>query len=688
MRLVAALVGERKSSDRDELALAAAVAAADAQVAAIVVEGKVVATFGYPRDQPPHEAIAKAATGVRAVMPVPGKGERRPLILPLQGRDGVILVARVREEYTLDQRRAVSNILELLQPPENAEAYGATSRGSVLGSLLESVVTTARSLFGADAAAIRVDGIDPELTITGEMTEAGMAVLAAPLGDVGAGQGDPHLATTIISDGGAVFGRIVVAGVVDREAASPVLTALGDHAALAIMETQNAAVLESALGEANRRADRDGLTGLPNRALVVDRLDHALLRADRTEGDVGVLFADLDRFKLVNDTLGHETGDRLLLEVATRLSRSIRLGDTVGRLGGDEFVAICEDVTPEALYTIAQRFSEAIAEPVWIDGREIVCSASVGMALAGPGARAQQLLRDADQAMYRAKEQGRSRIEVFDDNLRARTLQRAETETALRLAVKKHQLVLHYQPIIGLSGEGVVSVEALVRWQHPQRGLVPPGDFLPLAEETGLIVSIGEWVVGEACRQLMAWRLEHPTLRHLHMGVNLSSRQLVEDGFVENLTNVIAATGIEGESISLEITESALLKDGPLAVSTLEAAHKLGPRLLIDDFGTGYSSLAYLRRYPFDALKIDPTFVRDLAGSPEDRAIVASVISMAHSLGMATIGEGVETAEQRAVLGELGCDMLQGYLISRALPADEIVAVLLDLVPADSSLLS
>jgi diguanylate cyclase (GGDEF)-like protein/PAS domain S-box-containing protein len=423
-------------------------------------------------------------------------------------------------------------------------------------------------------------------------------------------------------------------------------------------------------------AIHDPLTTLPNRVLFMDRLETALTRAARHGRMVAVVFLDLDRFKLVNDGMGHAAGDRLLERVAERLQRVTRPSDTVARFGGDEFVVLCEEIADEAVAVeMAQRLADALREPVVLSEGEIFVTASLGLALSG-GDRdtAASLVRDADTAMYTAKDRGRARIEVFDPESHGVVLDKVHLRSELHGALDRGEFRVYYQPIVETSTGRLTCVEALLRWQHPDRGLLHPGEFLAMAEESGLISSIGAWVLEESCRQAMAWSTERRLAGlgsdPISVSVNLSPRQLTDPDLVEEVAAIVARTGIAPETVWLEITEGALAADTESTLAVLRRLRALGIRLAIDDFGTGYASLGYLKSFPVEVLKIDRSFIVGLGRGVEDSTIVRSVIALARSLGLDCVAEGIERPQQLEELNALGCAFVQGFLLGVPLPAD------------------
>jgi diguanylate cyclase (GGDEF)-like protein len=426
------------------------------------------------------------------------------------------------------------------------------------------------------------------------------------------------------------------------------------------------------------RALHDPLTGLPNRDLFSDRIRLALERARRSGKAVAVLFVDLDNFKHVNDSLGHETGDEMLVEVARRIERSLRAGDTAARFGGDEFIVLLEDVAgAEDAIRGAERIANGLRGPLVLAGQEVFVGTSIGIAVRRPAdvVGDGNLLRDADAAMYAAKQDGKATYRVFDPSMNKEARVRLRLENDLRGALERGEFALHYQPKVELKTGRSIGFEALLRWHHPGRGLVGPEHFIHIAEETGLIFPIGRWVLERACRQAKGWHEAHPDLPPLTVAVNLSPSQFRRPDLVEEVEEILRETGLNPGALELEITEGVAMEEAPSTLTTLYKLKGLGLKLSIDDFGTGYSSLSYLKRYPVDYLKLDRSIVEGLDQDPRNNAIASAVIALAHSLGQRVIAEGVETEEQLWRLRQLACDVGQGHLFAEPVPNEAAVAL-------------
>jgi diguanylate cyclase (GGDEF)-like protein len=568
-------------------------------------------------------------------------------------------------------------------------------------SVLDAIVAAATALIGDDFAMLRlIDRDSPSTTTVAAASGLDAALIAAvdhtplTIGTAGRAMLDDHLhiiddyaasehaqpalreagltaaiAAPVHREGGVVGSIVVGSRVPGRKFDArerEILLSLAEHASLALTD---AALVD----EAFHRAFHDALTGLPNRALFANRLDHALAVSERSGVPVSVLFLDLDGFKTVNDSLGHAMGDRLLVGVAERLAGCMRAGDTVARFGGDEFAFLVEAAGAEAdAPAAAQRILASLREPIDIGGRMVTVTASVG--IASGTSRADDVLRNADVAMYRAKAGGKGRYESFEPQMHVDLLERLEIEQDLSQALERNEFILHYQPVVELDSGDIVAVEALVRWQHPERGLVPPLSFIPLAEETGLIVPLGRWVLNEACRQAVRWRNSHGPVT---ITVNLSGVQLEQPGLVDEVAEALRESGLEPERLVLEITETVLMHDDKATIDMLHRLKGLGVRLAVDDFGTGYSSLQYLRGFPLDILKVAKSFVDGLDGTGDDgTALARAIIDLGGSFELDVVGEGIELAVQRDALVELGCRLGQGFLFARPGDAATIAAQL------------
>lgn len=442
--------------------------------------------------------------------------------------------------------------------------------------------------------------------------------------------------------------------------------------------------LEEALAH---QASHDPLTNLPNRTLFVEHLQRALARGIRHQRSIAVLFLDLDRFKIINDNLGHDFGDKLLIAFAARLTSCLRAEDIVARIGGDEFSILLDEVADITGATrVADRIASALQAPFALDGQEVFITASIGIASSGPAqptkasrtqqGRANDLLRDADVAMYQAKAGGKSGYAIFEPSMHTRALERLNLEAELRWALERQEFRIHYQPVLQLATGQITGMEALVRWEHPRRGLLLPADFLPVAEDTGLIIPIGRWVLTEACRQARLWQAHYPSHASLLLCVNLSPCEFNRAHVVADVADVLDKTGLAPASLDLEITENAVMENGNAIVRTLQEFKSLGVQLTIDDFGTGYSSLSYLHRFPVDSLKIDRSFIGEPEQEPHGMPIAEAIVRLGHALHLRVTGEGVETPDQLARLRALGCDLAQGYYFARPLVSTAASALL------------
>jgi diguanylate cyclase (GGDEF)-like protein len=713
----------------------------DAEVAALVRGGSVIASVGFADGRVPVELLVAVADGTRQALDVPGAGEcpavsvpledDRPLHLvvarrgdePFQGDElgllrgmGRVLTLGLRNLRLLENERALRSGSER-QANENARLLEALRERQVLlerlaqlqrgivdrlpvHEVLEAAVEGACELLGDDVGMLRLtDPDDPDHTTLvaslgaeGELlTERRHQPIAAGLGGRAMGARGVVVADAVsgvasqeetadfpaerltaamaapVNERGKAIGSLGVGsrqpGRQYRSRDQEVLLSFAEHASLALNHAR-------AVEEAVHEALHDSLTGLPNRELFVDRLRHAVARAERTGTPVAVLFCDLDGFKTVNDSLGHRTGDRLLVSVAKRLAGCLRPADTIARLGGDEFAVLLEELRdPGDAARAAQRLLESLSSSFELREREFFITASIGIA-AGTE-EAETLLRDADLAMYRAKSRGKGRYAIFEPGMHTAIVERLDLEVDLKGAIERDELMLLYQPIFSLRSGAVAGVEALVRWRHPKRGVVLPEHFVPLAEESGVIRELGRWVLRTACHQGALWRARYPGHPGLQIGVNVSGAQLREPGLVEEVEEALAAAQLDASGLTLEITETALMESFETAIQQLDALKRLGVDLAIDDFGIGYSSLRYLRRLPLDNLKIEKSFVDGIGRSDDEPALLRAIVDLADIFGLTVIAEGIERPEQRERLLELGCDLGQGHLLAEALaPAD------------------
>ena len=708
--------------------------AVEAEVAAVVVGGEAVASVGFRPGQVPHPQLAGIDSGISTVV-IAGLGEIESLAVDMEDEAGArVVVLRVDAPFTQEETvlvRGMARVLALtlrllrLLEQERDSRKAAQERQNLLERLfriqrsishrapievvLDAITEGASSLLDAEVAALRlIDeddpgylrirssvGVEPDVLGTVARTRigegvGGRAVSEAQLVIADDYRADSHPLNPFVERGlhtamaapvyrdGKVAGSLLVASYDPTrqytETEQEMLLAFAEHTSLALNDASALDAVNQAYADALHRATHDELTGLPNRSLVIDRLANAMMRAARGNKQVCVLFIDVDRFKSINDSLGHSIGDEVLVRVSDRLRAAVRPGDTVGRLSGDEFVVVCEDIDTVDAVHVAERVGDDVSAPIKLYGRDLVLTVSVGVATACKQSSAEDVLRDADVAMYRAKERGRNRIEVFDENIRAQMLARIEMEHALRRAVSAGELRLHYQPVIDAESGLLISLEALVRWQHPDFGLLSPDLFVPLAEDAGLIVPLGRWVIEEACRQLALWRAERSPLGAARVAVNLSARQFGDAGLVDLIANALSAFRLPGSSIGFEITESVLMDEAEITVETLRRLKDLGVHLAIDDFGTGYSSLSYLQSFPVDTVKIDRSFVQRMGDEGANDVIVSAVISLAEALGLDTVAEGVETAEQFERLRALNCKMVQGYLFGAPKPPPALEA--------------
>jgi diguanylate cyclase (GGDEF)-like protein len=679
--------------------------ALDAEVAALVRDGRVAASYGWPRIEVPETALLEVAAAGGGALPVPGGPPCPALVVALDdGRDGVLLVARRGEPFQAAEMtllrglaRGLAQSLQLLGVVENERALRVRSEQQALENtkllkdlrerqrllealssiqrsishraplegILDAVVATAAELLGDPSAELKLIGGGahaPDASVCARavadnrlhVVEGAEAAMAAPVHE----QGDVVGALCVRSrEPQRTYSR----------AEQEILIALAENASLALTDAKT-------VGAMVHQALHDTLTGLPNRALFVDRLAHAL---NRRGAEVAVLFIDLDRFKAINDTLGHAAGDGLLIAVAERIGRCLRGADTAARLGGDEFAVLLEDVQEMSdAIAVAERIAKSFRTAFSLDGHEVFCGCSIGIARGHGGG--DELLRNADVAMYRAKADG-SDWAVFEPSMRAEVIERLELEADLRRAEERGELEVHYQPLVALADGALAGFEALIRWRHPQRGIVPPPAFIPVAEESGLIHSVGRWVLNTACAQAAHWDRVCPTplgQPPRWITVNLSGLELERPDLVDQVAAALDASGLAPERLVLEITETVLMHDTEATIERLATLKELGVRLAVDDFGTGYSSLRYLSRFPIDLLKMAKPFVDGVDQGERSVALARTIIDLGSSLGLPIIAEGIELGAQLSRLRSMSCEYGQGYLFARPLTVRQVEAML------------
>ena len=733
--------GDEQAAIRDAVERAAE--AFEAEVAAILGGGEILAAIGFGVSGVPREELAAAAASEATTLAVSGIGECAVLVTPIgDDRLETLLLARHDDlEFSSEERnlaRGMARVLALTvrlhrlveverglrglserQSAENSRLVDSLAerqrllerlskiqssivRRRDLDEVFAGIVDGAHDLLGDETVGLRlIDPEDPEqlllVATAGVKPEIVRSNRRSPIG-LGAGgraaaegrliaiedytqdsaalpafaaDGIRAALAAPVSEHGQVVGSLVVAthqpGRTYSQVEREMLVAFAEHASLALTDAKT-------VEEKVHQAFHDSLTGLPNRLLLMDRLEHALARAGRTGTRVAVLFVDLDTFKTVNDSLGHAAGDELLRDAATRLLACVRSADTAARFGGDEFVVLLEDADDAAVAVTANRILETMNEPFLVQGREVLIGASIGIAVGSD--EADDLLRNADLALYRAKSKGRGQKQVFEPEMHVAMVERLELEGHLARALREDELVLHYQPIIDLRSRRLVGVEALVRWDHPERGLLMPGEFIPVAEDSRLIAPLGRCVLRVACEQLAAWRSAHAGASELIMSVNFSSAQFNDPGLVEDVATALRGNALPPNRLVVELTETAFLYDSENVGARMDEIKALGARIAVDDFGTGNASLRHLARFPVDVLKVDRSFVQEMAADPRQAAIARSIVGLGQSLEMLVIGEGIETEDQLEELRALGCHFGQGFYLARPAPAEQIELLL------------
>ncbi|HEX8856409.1 MAG TPA: EAL domain-containing protein [Thermoleophilaceae bacterium] len=688
--------------------------ALEAEVAAVVRDDRVVTSVGFPPGEVPEQELLEVARGTRRDVGVPGLGVCEAVRAPLdESVPGTLIVSRCDGGFSseeLDLLRGMGRVLglnlgmiralESLQQRQRlletlAGIHRMISRRAPLTDVLQAVVEGAAGLLGDSVASVRLVEQDDPSTMTivaqtgmtdeqlerlrrtpvgeglgGRAIAEGRVVVTNEYGEMPGALADRGLQAAIaapVHDSGRTVGALVVGSYDgDRRYGShehDTLVAFAEHASLAVSDAKLADALVY-------QALHDSLTGLPNRSLFMDRLGHCLARSTRGMNPVAVMYIDVDGFKSVNDSLGHAAGDELLVTVAGRLDSCVRPGDTVARLGGDEFVVLLEEVdSQEETRRIAERVLEELRKPCTLHGQEVIMTVSVGIAVGREGAA--ELVRNADVAMYRAKSTGKGRYEVFEPGMRDRIVERVTLERHLRRAIEGDELTLAYQPIVRLDSGEIVSVEALARWTDPELGVVPPNRFIPIAEEAGLILPLGAWVLRQAVRQAAKWRGRlgdaAPTV-----SVNVSGIELEQADVVARVSETLHEEGLPAASLVVEITETVLMDDSNHVRATLAGLRDLGVQIAVDDFGTGYSSLQFLSRFPIDVLKIPKPFVDDVDAPSGSSALARAIIDLAENFSLRTVAEGVEQPGQALTLRTLGCTWGQGYHFARPVDSDAL----------------
>jgi diguanylate cyclase (GGDEF)-like protein len=731
--LTAYLFGLASAGDPEAVVLEAidrAAEAMEAEVAALIRDGSVISSIGFANGEAPVETLLRTVAGRLTQADLPGVGLCHVSGASFESQgDYCLVVARTGDvAFSAEERnllRGMSRALALnLQSARVLDAMNerqalmerltrilrSINSRAPLPEVLQTIVDGAVELIADTSMAglRRIDPLDPAYAVILCGVEIDATSVLGQRSKVGQGAGGRAISeqrlvvihdyqdsadalpiwvesstqaamAAPVHENGIVVGSLVVGSTVPgrrySEAEQAILLSFADHVSLALTDAMTTQSLHHALEAARHDAMHDELTRLPNRALLRDRLEQAWVRGCRTGSPIALLFLDFDDFKDINDSLGHDAGDRLLVSLADRLAGSLRPGDTIARLGGDEFAVLVENLNDSSTAEgLAERLLDVLLEPVVVNGRDVTMRGSIGIAVSEfTEPDSQSLLYSADLAMYEAKRRGGGRYVQYRPDMHLDTLVRLDTEHALKLAIGTDQLVLHYQPIEELPSGRIIGAEALVRWQHPVRGLLGPMEFVPIAETSGLIIGLGEWVLRTACTEATRWPSD------LELAVNLSPRQL-EPELPQTVRDILAETGLSADRLVLEVTEATAMADAPETQRIIEELHAMGVHFSIDDFGTGHSSIARLRTLPVDQLKIDKSFVSSLDAESGNDVFVSAIVALAHGSGLVAVAEGVETAGQRRRLVALGCDRAQGYLFSRPVEAHVIAAMLHDRV--------